>query len=103
MGQPVVYQWFHDSVPVSGATSPSLVLTSVGAADAGEYWVVASNALAAAYSKVAILSAPAQRRFGLDRILAHYGHSSPAYRPEALAKTLVLRLAIEPMTAKRRA
>jgi nitroimidazol reductase NimA-like FMN-containing flavoprotein (pyridoxamine 5'-phosphate oxidase superfamily) len=44
----------------------------------------------------------AQRRAGLDRIMAQYGNGKPpVYRPEALGKTLVLELRIEEMTAKR--
>lgn len=52
---------------------------------------------------IEILTDPAQRRAGLDRIMAQYGHRSPTYRVEALEKTLVLRLIIEEMTAKRHA
>lgn len=51
---------------------------------------------------IEIVSDPIQIRFGLDHIMAHYGHPSPTYRLEALEKTLVLKLAIEQMTAKRR-
>lgn len=50
-----------------------------------------------------IVTDPAQRRAGLDRIMAQYGAKSPVYQPETLEKTLVLKLIIEEMTAKRRA
>ncbi len=33
------YQWFKDGSPVSGATTPELVLTSVGPTDGGEYFL----------------------------------------------------------------
>jgi alpha-glucosidase len=52
-GNPVFYQWFHANNPVSGATATNLVLVSVGVADAGNYWVVASNSVASAFSQVA--------------------------------------------------
>ena len=52
-GQPVVYQWYHGTGPVLGATGANLVLPSVGLADAGIYWVVASNSAADACSQTA--------------------------------------------------
>lgn len=50
---------------------------------------------------VEVVTDPVQRRTGLDCIMAHYGNYSPSYRPEAVEKALVLKLAIEEMTAKR--
>ncbi|MCX6924288.1 MAG: hypothetical protein NT154_13905 [Verrucomicrobia bacterium] len=43
--QPLTYQWKHDGVAIPGATSPSLALTDLQPADAGQYTVVASNPL----------------------------------------------------------
>ncbi len=50
---------------------------------------------------IEIASDSAQRRVGLDCIMAQYGHRSPAYRPEAIEKALVLKLTIQEMTGKR--
>ncbi len=40
---PLNYQWYHDAIAVPGATGSSLSLTSLTAADAGQYTVVVSN------------------------------------------------------------
>ena len=49
-----------------------------------------------------IVSDAEERRRGLDLIMAHCGNSSPAYLPEPLGKTVVLRLTIKEMTGKRK-
>ena len=53
------YQWFKDGSPVTGAigwaTQPSLVLPKITLADAGGYWVVASNMMGSVTSRVATL------------------------------------------------
>jgi uncharacterized protein len=43
-----------------------------------------------------------ERKLGLDLIMAHYGASSPAYAPESLEQTVVLKLTITEMTGKRK-
>jgi uncharacterized protein len=48
-----------------------------------------------------IVSDPEERKQGLDLIMAHYGNSSPAYTPQSLKDTLVLKLTIKEMTGKR--
>lgn len=40
---PLSYQWFHDGVPVAGATGGALVLNSVRVSDAGAYYVLVTN------------------------------------------------------------
>jgi hypothetical protein len=52
-GQPITYQWYHENNPIPGAIGTNLVLLSLSNSDAGHYWVVASNAVAGAYSQVA--------------------------------------------------
>jgi hypothetical protein len=52
-GQPITYQWYHENNPIPGAIGTNLVLLSLSNSDAGHYWVVASNAVAGAYSEVA--------------------------------------------------
>jgi hypothetical protein len=47
------YQWFKDSVVVSGATGASLTLSSITAAQAGNYTMVAVNSFGSATSTVA--------------------------------------------------
>jgi len=49
-----------------------------------------------------IVTDPEERRRGLDLIMAHYGNSSPAYLPESLENTVVLKLIITEMTGKRK-
>lgn len=50
------YQWFHLGRPLAGATTDTLNLAGASAADAGEYRVVASNALGAVTSRSATLT-----------------------------------------------
>ncbi len=49
-----------------------------------------------------IVSDPEERKRGLDLIMAQYGNSSPAYSPQSLEDTLVLKLTITEMTGKRK-
>lgn len=42
-GDSLAYQWLHDSSPVAGATTSSLLLNPVQLSDAGEYAVKVSN------------------------------------------------------------
>ncbi len=42
-GSGLSYQWFRGLHPVEGATSPTLILDNVGAADAGEYWLTVTS------------------------------------------------------------
>ncbi|MGC3959988.1 MAG: immunoglobulin domain-containing protein [Verrucomicrobiota bacterium] len=50
------YQWRLNGVPISGATYPSLSLTNLQLADAGNYTVVVTNGLQAVTSSVAVLN-----------------------------------------------
>jgi sugar lactone lactonase YvrE len=51
-GLPMVYQWYKDVVnPVTGATSPTLTLNNVTAADAGRYYMKVDYAPAVAPSR----------------------------------------------------
>ena len=43
--QPLTYQWKHDGAVMAGATSPTLALTDLQPADAGQYTVVVNNPL----------------------------------------------------------
>jgi hypothetical protein len=54
--QPMACQWYHESTPVAGATGTNLVLVNLGAAEAGNYWLMASNSLATLVSSVAQVS-----------------------------------------------
>jgi hypothetical protein len=47
------YQWFHDGVPIEGATLPIYSVTNSVLGDAGDYQVVVSNATATASSMIA--------------------------------------------------
>lgn len=52
-GDPIFYQWCHENKLISGATDPNLVLVNVNAADAGNYWLTASNSIGKTYSQAA--------------------------------------------------
>jgi len=60
---PFTYQWKKDGVSISGATSSSLFLSSVQAANAGTYTVVVSNSAGNAVSNGAILTVTAAPTF----------------------------------------
>ncbi len=81
--RPLFYQWRRDSAPVSGATNSIYAVTAAGAADAGGYDVVATNAFGAATSVVAevvveIRTGPSSRRTGvvISEIMYHPGDRS---------------------------
>ncbi len=52
---------------------------------------------------ITVVTDPQERKRGLDIIMAHYGNPSPAYAPESLQQTVVLKLTISEMTGKRKA
>gem|GEM_PF-456164 len=53
---PLRYQWFHQGMPLPGATAEVLVLHNVGVTDEGAYQVLVSNAWGMAWSQTATLS-----------------------------------------------
>ena len=53
---PIFYQWQYGSTPISGATTSSLTLTGLGAANAGSYDVVVSNPYGTNTSSNAVLT-----------------------------------------------
>jgi hypothetical protein len=53
--QPLFYQWLKNSNAIAGATSPTLALTNLQAADAGTYSAVVTNAFGRATSQGAVL------------------------------------------------
>jgi uncharacterized delta-60 repeat protein len=61
-GTALSYQWFKDGVPlqdgdrVSGAVTSTLTLSNLAGADAGRYWVVASNQWGSVTSRIALLT-----------------------------------------------
>ncbi len=58
---PLSYQWFKDNVKISGATSATLTLANISAADAASYFATVTNAVGTASSAaatLAVLSAP---------------------------------------------
>ncbi|MDH7501585.1 MAG: putative Ig domain-containing protein [Verrucomicrobiota bacterium] len=60
---PLQYQWFHHGSSLTGATQSVLVFTNVSLADAGDYFVVVSNAggsVTSAVASVAVRAAPAK-------------------------------------------
>jgi hypothetical protein len=53
---PLAYQWRHDTTPITGATSSTLVVSNVDCDDAGAYDVVVSNPAGSATSASATLN-----------------------------------------------
>ena len=53
---PIGYAWFKDGLPLPGATNITLSLTNVQAADAGDYFAVATNVSGSLTSVVATLT-----------------------------------------------
>jgi hypothetical protein len=58
------YQWRKDGLVIFGANKPSLILTGVTAADAGDYTVVASNSAGTSTSSAGRLALTATTNFG---------------------------------------
>lgn len=56
---PIGYQWSKDGVPIGGATSSTLTLINVQAADDGSYSLTASNSVGVATSSNAVLTVTA--------------------------------------------
>jgi uncharacterized protein len=55
------------------------------------------------FGEAVLVEKPAEKRRGLDRIMAHYGAKGPfSYPDETLAITTVIRIDIESITGKRR-
>lgn len=50
---------------------------------------------------IEILTDPDEKRFGLDRIMAHYGRTDCTYDDRVLDRTCVLRLHVSRLTGKR--
>ncbi len=55
-GADLAYQWHKNSTPISGETSPTLIITSVVRADAASYSVVVSNPAGSIASSAAVVS-----------------------------------------------
>jgi pectate lyase len=53
---PLAYQWYFNSVPISGANANSYTRTSAGTNDAGGYQVIITNTIGAVTSAVATLT-----------------------------------------------
>lgn len=53
---PISYQWYFNSVAISGATGSSLTLNNIQAGDAGNYFVLANNGYGTATSSNAVLT-----------------------------------------------
>ncbi len=53
---PLTYQWYKDALPLAGATGVTLGLTDIRLTDAGDYYVVVTNTLGSAQSRIAILT-----------------------------------------------
>ena len=53
---PLTYQWWFNGAPLTGQTSPSLVIANAGATNAGSYFVVAHNVAGDTPSEIANVS-----------------------------------------------
>ena len=55
---PMIYQWYHDGVPMVDSTNALLNLNVSGIADGGNYWLAVSNSLGSTTSSVVNLTVP---------------------------------------------
>jgi nitroimidazol reductase NimA-like FMN-containing flavoprotein (pyridoxamine 5'-phosphate oxidase superfamily) len=53
------------------------------------------------FGRAEFLQSESEKKAALDVIMAHYSDQPPRYAPEKLAATLVIKVTIESMTAKR--
>jgi len=53
---PLSYQWRHEGMPVSGATTASLMITNAVLGNSGSYDVIVSNLAGTAFSRPAVLN-----------------------------------------------
>jgi hypothetical protein len=68
-----IYQWFFHGVPVAGATNSTLRFTKILTSNDGVYWLLASNAVGTATSRVAsvtVLTAPVLLRTRTGQVWA---------------------------------
>ena len=81
---PLSYQWLFNGTPVPGATDSALVLANVTLAQAGIYWLVATNAAGSIMSAAATLTIqmPPSISVDLTNQTAVIG-SSPAFQIQA--------------------
>ena len=53
---PLLYQWYHGTSQIAGATSATLPVSVTGSADTGNYWVFVNNSFSSATSSNATLT-----------------------------------------------
>ena len=54
--EPIVYQWFHNGAPILNSNTNRLVIAAANDADAGAYWVIATNVNSTITSDIAQLA-----------------------------------------------
>lgn len=86
------YQWFKDGVAVPGATSASLLLASVAAADAGDYAVLATNSSGTGLSNHVLLAVTAAPPPSGD--IAPVFLTQPASQIAAIGSTVTFSVAV---------
>ena len=74
---PVVYQWFHNSLILTGATRFTLTLTNAQLVQSGQYQMLASNAWGTVLSKAAVLDVdPTFTQITLGQVVTDGGDST---------------------------
>ena len=73
-GTGITYQWYKNAAAVAGANAASLTLTNVSAADAGDYWVRATNGTGAAETRTAALEIQGGSALVISEFLAENDH-----------------------------
>lgn len=73
-GAGITFQWFKDAAPIPGANAATLALNNVTSADAGDYWLRATNPSGSAETRTAALEVRAGAGLVISEFLAENDH-----------------------------
>lgn len=73
-GTSLAYQWYKDAAPISGATSATLTFPIVAAADAGDYWLRATNVSGTVETRTAALEVRGDSSLAISEFVPENDH-----------------------------